>query len=250
MKTGLVVAAVGVAFGAGILTAVLLTQQPPPAVQTAGGGSSSADPGRQPPRDVRPDQGQGHVPLEAGPGGPAGTTPATTDPGPGAGPGPAGAPPSPPPPVPPPPAPELMREGQRALDEQPGPHGNGKVTSLVYEFDTEEERQAWEENQRAGWAARLQREREIKLKVMREKVGLTPGQEPRLIEIMDREAQERQRLVDALAAKQISRSTFDEQAKANIDQAKAALAALLTPEQLEAYQGLKPREQVLQAETH
>lgn len=248
MKTGLVVAVVGVAFGAGILTAVLLTQQPPPAAPSAGGGSSSASADRKPPRDVRPDQGPGQVPLETSPTAPAGPAQATTDPGPGVGPGPGD--PSGPPPLPPPPPPELMREGQRALDEQPGPHGNGKVTSLVYEFESEEERQAWEENQRASWAARLERERDIKLKIMREKVGLTPGQEPRLIEIMNGEAQERQRLVDALAAKQLSRTSFDEQVKANIDKARAALAALLTPEQLEAYQGLKPREQVLQAETH
>jgi hypothetical protein len=124
------------------------------------------------------------------------------------------------------------------------------VTHLVYEFDSEEERLAWEASRKASWEARLARERDIKLEIMREKVGLTQGQEPRLLEIMETEAAERQRLVDALAAKQLSRTSFDEQARANLEKARAALAALLTPQQLEAFNQLKPREQVLREETH
>ena len=249
MKTGVVVVAVGVAFGDGILTAVLLLQQSPPPPPSPAGGAVASGPGASgPPRDVRPDV----VPL-AGPTAQATGRETGGQGGPGGPPPPAAPgelPPPPPPPEPPPPPPALLREGERALAEQPGPHGNGQVTELVYDFESEEERQAWEENHRASWAARLQRERDIKLQIMREKVGLTPGQEPRLIEILESEGAERQRLVDALAQKQISRTSFDEQVKANVEKARAALTALLTPEQLTAYQQLKPREQVLRDETH
>lgn len=157
-----------------------------------------------------------------------------------------------PPPPPPPPPPAALAEGQRAIEDamrdQDG-KGDGRVTHLVYEFESEEERLAWEERRRAGWAARLAREREIKLKIMREKCGLTAAQEPRLIAILEAEGAERQRLVDALAAGTIARSSFDEQVRANVANARDQLSRLLTPEQLEAYGQLAPREQVLRDET-
>lgn len=250
MKTGVVVAAVGAAFGAGILTAVLLLQQPAPAPGGATASAGATRPEGKHPRDVALAGGAG--PAAQGPAGQgAGAAPPA---GAGERPPPVAPPPlpvesQPPPPPPPPPSPELLREGERAAAEDKTP-GNGRVTDLVYEFESEAERQEWEAARKASWAARLQREREIKLKIMREKVGLTPGQEPRFLEILDTEAAERQRLVDALAGKQLSRTSFDEQAQACLKTAREALAKLLTPQQLEAYQQLKPREQVLLEESH
>ncbi|MCO5170518.1 MAG: hypothetical protein M9894_29640 [Planctomycetes bacterium] len=130
-----------------------------------------------------------------------------------------------------------------------GGRGNGRVIHLVYDFESEEERLAFEENQRLGWQRRLQREREIKVQIMREKVGLTAAQEPVLVAILEAEAQERQRLVDALAAGTIARSSFDEQVRTNTQNARQELARLLTPAQAQAYEELAPREQVLRDDT-
>lgn len=167
-------------------------------------------------------------------------------------PAPATGPSSGPPPISPPPlSPEAQAEGRRAAADlaADGGRGNGRVTHLVYDFDSEEERLAFEENQRLGWQRRLQREREIKVQIMRDKVGLTAGQEPVLVAILEAEAQERQRLVDALAAGTISRSSFDEQVRTNTQNARQELARLLTPAQVQAYEDLAPREQVLRDDT-
>jgi hypothetical protein len=123
------------------------------------------------------------------------------------------------------------------------------VTHLVYDFKSEEERQAWEASRRESWQRRLAREREIKVRTMREKCGLTAAQEPALTAILDQEGDERQRLVDALAAGTLSRTTFDEQVHANVARAREALKQLLTPAQYESFQQLAPREQVLRLET-
>ena len=84
---------------------------------------------------------------------------------------------------------------------------------------------------------------------MRGKVGLQPGQEAALRRILADEFKERTRLVNALTAREISRTSFDEAVKANVAKARQRLRNLLTPEQYTAYQKLAPREQVLRDET-
>lgn len=151
-----------------------------------------------------------------------------------------------------PPSPEALKQGERVAEDlaaETNGQGNGRVTQLV-EPATPEEKAAHEERKRASWAARLAREREIKVRTMREKVGITAAQEGRLVEILEAEGKERQRLVDALSATTISRIEFDEGVKANVEGARAKLKDLLTPEQLTAYEALSPREQVLRLETH
>lgn len=249
MKTGILVGAVGLAFGAGIVTTLLLVSNSaapaPPAGAVATKGQ--AEPGA--PRKV-----------EAVPVAPGGQeAPANGKAAPGNGPGGGDRPPAPPappgpgappPPPPAPPSPELLRQGELAAEEETQGPGNGKTTHLVYEFGSDEERAEWEASRKASWTARLEREREIKVRILREKCGLSAAQEPRLIEILDQEGADRQRLVDALASKQLTRTAFDEQSKASLAKAREALQKLLTPAQYQAYQELKPREQVLRDETH
>ncbi len=157
------------------------------------------------------------------------------------------------PPTPPaPPSPEALKHGERVKEDlarETDGQGNGRVTQLV-EPATPEEKAAHEERKRASWAARLAREREIKVRTMREKVGISAAQEGRLVEILEAEGKERQRLVDALTATTISRIEFDEGVQKNVQEARAKLRDLLTPEQLTAYEALDPREQVLRLETH
>jgi hypothetical protein len=137
---------------------------------------------------------------------------------------------------------------KRELEESASERGGGRVRTLIYDFETEEERLAWEERRRKSWETRLAREIEIKIRLLREKIGLTAPQEGRLREILEREYQERLRLVDLLNAKQISRTTFDQGVRENTQQGRAELRELLTPRQLEVYEQLNPREQVLRDE--
>lgn len=162
-----------------------------------------------------------------------------------------GGSPARPPAIPAPPSPEALREAERlaAEKEQLGDEGHGKTRALVYEFESEEARLEHEAARRANWEARLDRENAIKIKGLRESVGLSAAQEGRLQEILDTQLEERMRLVDALAAKEITRTTFDQGVRDSIAAARQALQTLLTPEQYEAYAKLKPREQVLQDET-
>ncbi len=255
MKPWLVALIVAVAFVGGILAGgSLLAEREggPPPVAPSGAPADPAGPaapqvalapsgGPVAPDGARPDPAApstGSSPGPAGPVGPAGVQPVDD------------APPAtvPPPPAPPPGA---LAEGQRAAQDAARDDGkDGRVTHLVYDFDSEEERLAWEERRRASWQKRLQRERDIKVRIMREKCGLTDAQEPVLVAILEAEAAERQRLVDALAEGTMSRSTFDESVRTNVANARQELSRLLTPAQLEAYQQLAPREQVLRDEAH
>lgn len=252
MKPWLVALVVAVAFVGGILAGGSLLadrEGGPPPVAPSGGPTAQPGPGA-PQVALAPDAtGPAPPTAPAAPTAPGAATTAAPQ-----GPAPVvpfdDAPPANvPAPVPPPP--DALAEGERAAQDAATDGGkNGRVTHLVYDFESEEERQAWEERRRATWQKRLQREREIKVRIMREKCNLSPAQESRLVAILEAEAAERQRLVDALAAGQISRSSFDEQVRQNVASARQELATLLTPEQLEAYQQLAPREQVLRDETH
>ena len=163
--------------------------------------------------------------------------------------GPSGPPPTPPP-APPPPPQAALAEGERAArGPDPSEPGGGRVKTLVYDFESDEERQAWETRRRESWERRLRREIDIKLETLREKAGLSPSQLEALRQVLDDEHTERMRITDALTAKEISQLTFDEQVQANVARARERMAAILTPAQLEVYQGLKPREQVLREET-
>ncbi|RMG13540.1 MAG: hypothetical protein D6731_11950 [Planctomycetota bacterium] len=156
-----------------------------------------------------------------------------------------------PPPSLPPPLPPGARDAQEALrreravgDGKP----RGRVTPLVYDFASEEERAAWEARYRKRWEDRLRRELEIKLRGLRERVGLQPHQEGALRRILQEELDERARLVGALSRKEITAAEFDAGVRENVRKARTALQELLTPEQREAYAALSPREQVLRDE--
>ena len=242
MKSAALTVFVALVFVAGVGAGVFLFQQPaspaPAPVVAASAAPSAPQPAPQP-VELQP----------VGPGAGAQDA-AATSPAPGAAPDAVPAGPAAPPPSDMPPAlsPEAVREGERAAAEAAG-EGNGKVTHLVYEFESEEEREAWEAKRRASWETRLQREQDIKVRVMQEKVGLTAAQAGRLREILNAEFEERERLVTALSRNEISRSSFDDGVQANLASARDALGQLLTQDQLEAYGQLKPREQVLRTDT-
>lgn len=252
MKPWLVALVVAVAFVGGILAGGSLLAEraggPPPATAS---GAPAGPAGPAAPRvALGPNDGPGQATSPPAIG--ADPTAAVAPTSPARGPGPVQPFEEAPPVAPPPPlSPQALAEGQRAADDAARDGGgNGRTTHLVYEFDGEEERLAWEERRRDSWQKRLQRERDIKLRLMRERCGLTDAQEPVLVAVLEAEAAERQRLVDALAAGTISRSSFDEQVRANLANARQELSRLLTPAQLEAYERLAPREQVLRDETH
>ncbi len=153
------------------------------------------------------------------------------------------------PPAPPPISNEALAEGERIKRElAENPEGNGTVTALVPGGESPEERAAWEKRKREQWENRLARENEIKLRQLRDSVGLQPAQEAELQRILADELTERTRLVNSLTAKEISRTSFDEGVRRNVEQARSRLRSLLTPEQYAAYGQLKPREQVLRDE--
>lgn len=126
--------------------------------------------------------------------------------------------------------------------------GNGRVSTLVYDFDSPEEKKKWEETRRKRWQTRLAAEIDVKIRTLRAKVGLSDSQAADLNGILQRENRERMRLVDLLTSKQISRTSFDEGVHKNVKTARQAVQALLTGQQWEAYKKLDPREQVLRDE--
>jgi hypothetical protein len=243
MKSALLAGFVSIVFLVGIGVGAFVLQKPPQALPPV--VVASTQPAAQPaagqplaPPPVVLEAPRSESPAQAGAGTPDG--PAAPPAGPAA-----------PPPAEGPPtlSSEAQREGERAREANPEEPGNGRVTHLVYEFENEAEREAWEERRRASWQARLKREHDIKIRIMQEKVGLTDAQSGRLREILTAEFEERERLVTALANRELSRSGFDEGVQANLATARRALGQLLTAEQLQAYQQLKPREQVLRTET-
>jgi hypothetical protein len=253
MKPAVIAVVVALAFAGGILAGGALL---------AGGSSSTTVVGPAVAPATTPGAGKG---LQVTYGAPGGQTPGPSAPSTGPkqdpqAPGTTSKPSNGPgyviderPPTPPaPPSPEALKVGERVKEDlarETDGQGNGRVTQLV-EPATPEEKAAHEERKRASWAARLAHEREIKVRTMREKVGITAAQEGRLVEILEAEGKERQRLVDALTATTISRIEFDEGVQKNVQEARAKLRDLLTPEQLTAYEALDPREQVLRLETH
>jgi hypothetical protein len=158
--------------------------------------------------------------------------------------------------IPPPPPPPVPTEGleaeqdlRRRLDDPEGEKRDGRVRTLVYDFESEEERLAWEKKHRERWETRLEREIELKIKLLREKIGLQAHQERDLRQLLQDEYEERGRLVAQLTAKEITRSAFDDAVRANVAKAQARLEQVLTAEQMTVYQQLKPREKVLQEGT-
>jgi hypothetical protein len=160
------------------------------------------------------------------------------------------APPPPPPPIPPGALADAERmQREREARGADADRGNGKVTTLVYDFDSEEEKQAWEAKYKTRWETRLKREIDIKIRQLREKIGLSAPQENTLRKVLETELAERSRLVGLLTAKKIGQSDFDSAVRSNVDGARQELKATLTEQQLAAYNELKPREQVLRDET-
>lgn len=118
------------------------------------------------------------------------------------------------------------------------------MTTLVEPSDPEErERRNTERMQ--SWERRLRYANDIRIKGLRDSVGLDPAQEKRLREILDEALAARMSLVDEHRLKKISDTTFDEQVKASTAEAQQKLQALLSPAQYAKYGQLKPREQVL-----
>jgi hypothetical protein len=147
-------------------------------------------------------------------------------------------------------SPGALAEGEkikRELDQNKG-RGNGRVSTLVYDFDSPEDQAKWEAKRRKRWQDRLAYEIDIKLRNLRQKVGLTSAQARNINEILQKENKERMRLVDLLTAKQISRSSFDDAVQKNVKTGRQAVKAVLSEQQWQAYLQLKPREQVLRDE--
>jgi hypothetical protein len=146
--------------------------------------------------------------------------------------------------------PGALAEGERVKRElaEGGGKGNGRVTTLVYDFDSPQDQAVWEAKRRKRWQDRVKHEMDIKIRVLQEKVGLTNGQAQDLRQILAGESRERIRLVDLLTAKKISRNSFDEGVLRNVSGARKAVKDLLSEHQYTVYLGLKPREQVLRDE--
>ncbi|MDF1661458.1 MAG: hypothetical protein P1V97_06780 [Planctomycetota bacterium] len=136
---------------------------------------------------------------------------------------------------------------KRELEKTKG-KGNGRVSTLMYDFDSPEAKAKWEEKRRKRWQTRLAHEIDVKIKTLKAKVGLTDTQASDLNGILQRENRERMRLVDLLTSKQISRTSFDEGVSTNVKTARQAVQGLLTGQQWAAYKELDPREQVLRDE--
>lgn len=149
-----------------------------------------------------------------------------------------------PPPPPPPPPSDILDEAARRGPDGPG---DGRIIPLVVKDPAEATRR--DERRRKSWEDRLRREVDIKMIVLRQRLGLTEPQEERLRGILDAELAQRLALVDRYAAKHMSREAFDEAVRANVETARHELQQTLTTEQYEAYLQLKPREQVLRDET-
>ena len=256
MKPSILAGLLGAVFVAGLAVGGLLFSAPQP---RAGGGNLAAGGNAQ-----QPNFPNGQLdPNAPAPTGPNATSGAPNAPQAGANPnapaGPRGprsgaivpADPNVPPPPPPLPAPAALEEGERArLERSLNEAGGGRVTHLDYEFESEAEREEWEGRRRETWERRLNREIEIKLRGLESSIGLDSGQQVQLREILEGEAAERANLVQALTEGRISRTSFDDAARDNTERARQLVQELLTQEQWAAYQQLKPREQVLQEETH
>ncbi len=249
MKPPVVAGLVAVAFAGGVAVATLLGGRE--AGPTAARGPAGTQPaGPEAPRVV---QRPGEPPAAStGPGaGPAGAATGAAGPG-GAGGAPAAttAAATEVPPVIPAPPPGALAEGaamSRELEARADGRGGGKVTRLMHE--PEDELAVRDAERRRSWEDRLAREREIKLRALQEKVGITPAQAAQLEVILVEEARVRGDLVEQLTAGAIAPSTFDARVQENVKQARQQLARLLTPQQLQAYEELSPREQVLRDET-
>lgn len=240
---------VGLVFVVGVGVGVSLnSQDKSPSSQTAQGPALAQPSASQASRVAPPPPG--------GPGGPNAGLPSDGSSGPSGGPsgrrttpaggsphrGPGALPPAPPPPLPP----SASKEADRIKREREarGGRGGGRVTTLVEPKDPEErERQNTERMK--SWERRLRYANDIRLKGLRDSVGLNAAQEKRLRAILDEELAVRMTIVDEHRLKKISDTTFDEKVKANTAEAQQKLQALLSPEQYAKYGQLKPREQVL-----
>src|SRR5436190_855982 len=63
--------------------------------------------------------------------------------------------------------------------------GDGQVVDLSGATQTPAERKQWEDDRRASWEARLTREREIKVRTLKERCQLTAAQESQLVLILE-----------------------------------------------------------------
>jgi hypothetical protein len=248
MKPAALAGLVAGVFAAGFGAAILLSGSPQAPVVATGPGAVGAQPTAPPAVGFEVQPGS---PVAVAPGTDPATTPAAgSNAGSSAGNAPGTlilAPPPPPPPIPP----EALAEGERLEREaaaREGPEGDGKVTTLLYEFDDEEDRQAWENKYQKRWETRLQREIDIKVRALRDSIGLQAHQETALRSLLQAEYKERSRLVALLTRKKISRRDFDQAVHANVSTAREALNTTLTQAQLAAYNELKPREQLLRDE--
>ena len=251
MKPALLALIVGAVFVVGVGVGVGINTPAGPAPQSAQVDGPAAGPTGSRPRAEAPPSRPEDSAADAGPSGPPGAGPGATGPGSEAPRGPSAAEPyrgegAAPPPPPPPLTAEAAAEADRIKreTERRGGRGGGRVTTLIQPKDPEE-REKREVERMQSWERRLEYENDIRVRGMKESVGLSAAQEQALRQILAQELATRMEIVDAHRKKEISDSTFDEKVRANRDEAKAKLAALLSPEQLAKYGELKPREQVL-----
>lgn len=250
MKPGVVALIVGGVFVIGVGVGVSLNTQTRVEPQSAEGPSQAQPSASQAPVVEPPAPPAGGVPQGGpgvGPGGAEGPAPGgAKGPGPTGSAGPHQGPGSLPPPPPPALPPSAAKEADRIRREREarGGRGGGRVTTLVEPKDPEE-REAHNTERMKSWETRLRYANDIRIKELRKSVGLDSGQEKRLRKILDDELAARMKLVDEHRLKKISDTTFDEQVKSNVADAKQKLQALLSPAQYTKYGQLKPREQVL-----
>lgn len=153
---------------------------------------------------------------------------------------------APPPPPPPPISTKGLEEAEkiRREDARDGGRGGGRRRTLVYPKDPEVA-EKMEQARNARWERRLKYANDIRIKQMRESIGLTAEQERAMRKILDAELAGRMELVDQHRKKQLSDTSFDEAVVKNRDAAIAELKALLSQQQYAKYVTLKPRDQVL-----
>ena len=135
--------------------------------------------------------------------------------------------------------------GEKDAAASEEPRGEGRIIDLGLKFRSEEERRAWEESRRQRWEARIARENQAAVDLLRKEVGLQDWQAKELKRILDEAAQRRADLIDGLMRGEVSQMEMKSRVEQIREESMGQVKQVLSPEQFSRYLTLEPRKQVL-----
>lgn len=125
----------------------------------------------------------------------------------------------------------------------------GSETQIWEQFNSPEERAAWEEREKRAWEAKKARELELIVELLTRELNLTAMQAQGLRGILEAESKRRIEVATDLTERRIGQAEFRDRVDASLAQGRSELQSLLSAEQYAKYQTLDPRRQALNDKT-